>query len=136
MSLFETTKICLGSTKMEISTAKKSILRWEEIGKSDFASPEKILLLRLCVNPSPAAELIQMCANWHVYRMPGRSYLHHCQLKIVQTVNCFASLVNCLQSFLKTSVCKCNFAKKSLNKFDKYTSAWCILLAYKIVNLR
>ena len=41
-SLFETTDICLRSTKMEISTGKKRISYWKNIGKSDFAPlPEK-----------------------------------------------------------------------------------------------
>ena len=40
LSLFETTEICLGCTRKEISTGKRSILHREKIGKSDFAAPE------------------------------------------------------------------------------------------------
>ena len=35
----KTTDICLGSTKMEISTGKKSISHWEKIRKSEFGPP-------------------------------------------------------------------------------------------------
>ena len=41
-SHFQTTKICLGSTKMKISTGKKHLSCWEKKSeKSDCAPPEK-----------------------------------------------------------------------------------------------
>ena len=40
-SLFKTTKICFGSTKMEIFYREKSISRREKIRKNDFAPSEK-----------------------------------------------------------------------------------------------
>ena len=49
---FETTEICFGSTKMEISTGEKSISHREKIGKSDFAPPPlKIFLFYASVSP-------------------------------------------------------------------------------------
>ena len=50
--IFETTEICLGSSKMEISTGKKSISRREKW----LCSPWKIFLLRLC-----------LCTNHHIH---------------------------------------------------------------------
>ena len=41
LSVFETTEICLGSTKMDNFTRKNYISCWEKIRKSDFAHSEK-----------------------------------------------------------------------------------------------
>ena len=40
LSLFETNEICLGSTKIGISTGKKQVTLGKNIGKSDFALPQ------------------------------------------------------------------------------------------------
>ena len=47
MHFFETTEICFGSIKMEISTGKESISHWEKLGKVISPPPKKIFLLRL-----------------------------------------------------------------------------------------
>ena len=41
LSLFETTEICLGSTRMDNFTRKNHISCWDKIRKPDFASSEK-----------------------------------------------------------------------------------------------
>ena len=48
-SLFKTTKICFGSTRMEIFYWEKSISCWEKIRKNDFALSEKFS----CYAPVP-----------------------------------------------------------------------------------
>ena len=45
-SLFKTMKICSGSTKMEIFYWEKAFHAGKKIRKNDFASSEKIFLLR------------------------------------------------------------------------------------------
>ena len=44
-SFFKTTKICFGSTKMEISYGEKAFHVGEKIRKNDFAPLRKIFLL-------------------------------------------------------------------------------------------
>ena len=59
ISLFKTTEICFGSTKMGITFLPgRSISRREKIRENDFAPSEKIFLLRSC--PSSSAPCCPM----------------------------------------------------------------------------
>ena len=89
-SLFKPTKICFGSTNMDISYWEKSISHWEKIRRNDFAPTKNV----------PVMHLFSICTPtifcWLIFPPPQQMLMLMLPLGIVEIWQVRLTFPNCL----------------------------------------